>query len=181
MQLEQAIKAGSHPLIEMLLDEGANLDGSLHVAAEFHQSPDTIHFLINRGAKDPHSHALTRAVCWNKSEIARALLARSSEFASDPKSSNALPMAARMGHLDMVILLLDNGLEIDRVDDLGQTPLLAACGANQPSGPIVQTLLLRGASVNAKSLGVPGTPYQADDTPCKSRSWYLMFRADLPG
>ena len=152
----------------MLLDQGANLDGSLSVAAEFHQSLETINFLIDRGAKDPHSHALTRAVCWNKKEIARALLARCSEHASDAKASDALPMAARMGHLDMVDLLLDHGLEINGVDDLGQTPLMAACGANQPSGPIVQTLLRRGASVNAKTLGFSGTPYQAGDTPCKS-------------
>ena len=179
MQLEQAVKAGSHPLIEMLLDEGASLDGSLRVAAEFHQNPDTINFLIDRGAKDPQSHALTRAVCWNKSEIARALLARSSEFSSDPKSSNALPMAARMGHLDMVDLLLDHGIEIDRVDDLGQTALMAACGANQPSGPIVQTLLRRGASVNAKTSAVLGTPYQEGDTPCKSGGRQFVSRADL--
>ena len=169
MQLEQAIKAGTHPLIELLLEKGASLDNSVRVAAEFHRRVDTIHFLIDKGAKDPHSHALTRAACWNKPEIAKALLARASEVASDTKPANALPMAARMGHLDMVDLLLDHGLDIDRVDDLGQTPLMAACGADQPSCPIVQRLLRCEASVNAKTSAVPGSPYQTGDTPCESR------------
>lgn len=178
VQLEQAIKAGSHPLIELLLDKGASLEDSLRVAAEFHQTVDTIHFLIDKGARDPQSQALTRAVCWDKSEIARELLARSSELASGKKSPNALPMAARMGHLNMVNLLLDHGLEIDSEDDLGQTPLLAACSANQPSCPVVQTLLRRGASVTAKTSGVAGSPYEAGDTPCKSHERQFALHAD---
>lgn len=171
VQLEQAIKAGSHSMIELLLDRGANRAGSIRVAAEFNKGVDTISFLIDRGAKDPHSEALTRAACWNRVETAKALLARSSEIASTADPVNALPMAARMGHSNMIDLLLDHGLEVDCADDLGQTPLIAACGANQPSCDIVHSLIRCGASVNAKT---SGSPHQAGDSPCKSGARHFI-------
>lgn len=153
-------------MIDILLDRGANLDNALGIAAEFHQNVDTVNFLIDKGARDTRSYALSRAACWNKVEIATALLARSSEK-SDPSSTDVLQQAAEMGHLTMVDLLLDHGLDINSTDDLGQTPLGAASGANSPSCEVIQMLLRRGADVNAGTLKYPGSPYQAGDSPCK--------------
>ncbi|KAK4696923.1 hypothetical protein P7C71_g1071, partial [Lecanoromycetidae sp. Uapishka_2] len=172
--LEQAIKAESYSMIQILLDRGANLTGSIHIAVEFHKSVDTVNFLIDRGAKDPDFETLTRAACWNKVETAKVLLARSSEITSITNPVNALPMAARMGHSNMVGLLLDYGLKVDCVDDVGQTPLIAACGADRPSYDIVHLLIRRGASVNAKTLGglyQAGGPYQAGDSPLHAAAW----------
>ena len=100
-------------------------------------------------------------------ETAKALLARSSETESDTRSTDALQQAARMGHLTMLDLLLDHGLDINSTDDLGQTPLGAASGADRPSCEVIQMLLRRGADVNAETLKFPGSPYQAGDSPCK--------------
>ena len=50
-------------------------------------------------------------------------------------------MAALMGLLDMLTLLLESGFDINTIDDCGHTPLHAACIADRPSPKIVQTLL----------------------------------------
>jgi len=151
----------------MLLDRGATLEGSLGIAAEFNENADTVSFLIDQGAKDSNSYALSRAACWNKTDMAIALLARASEPASGSSPSGALQKAALMGHLDMVNMLLDSGLGVNGTDEVGQTPLIAASRADRPLPGLVQTLLSRGADVAARTLHVPGGPYEAGDTPCK--------------
>ena len=149
----------------MLVDRGATLEGSLGIAAEFHQDAGTINFLIEKGAKDISSYALSRAACWNKIDIARVLLAHASKPISS--STGALHKAALMGHLDMVNLLLDGGLDINATDESGQSPLLAASSADRPFPELVQTLLGRGADIAARTVGIRGTPYQEGDTPRK--------------
>ncbi len=149
----------------MLLDRGATLEGSLGIAAEFHQDASTVSFLIEQGAKDTNGYALSRAACWNKVDIARVLLAHASKPISS--STGALHKAAQMDHLGMVTLLLDCGLDINATDDLGQTPLLAASSAERPSPELVQRLLSRGADTTAKTARTAGSPYQGGDTPRK--------------
>ena len=53
----------------------ATLEGSLRIAAEFHDNTDTVNYLISQGVKDTNSYALARAASQNKVEIAKALLA----------------------------------------------------------------------------------------------------------
>ena len=166
VQLEQAIKLADHGLIKSLIDRGASLEGSLVIAAEFHKSTDTIKFLLTQGAKDINSSALSRAACSNKIDIAEVLLA----YAGEPTgsdSSEALSMAAVMGHLDMVNLLLDRGFDINARDDLQQTPLLTACRADRPHLKVIQTLLERRADITAQDVKLQQTPYKGGDTPCK--------------
>lgn len=149
----------------MLLDRGATLEGSLGIAAEFHQDAGTVSFLIEQGAKDTNGYALSRAACWNKVDIARVLLAHASKPVSS--STGALQKAAHMGHSGMVNLLLNCGLDINGTDDLGQTPLLAASSAERPFPELVQMLLSRGADTAAKTVMTAGGPYQGGDTPRK--------------
>ena len=99
-------------------------------------------------------------------EIARVLLNQEPK-AAPSGSHEALHMAAFMGHLDMLTMLLNTGLDINAVDDHGQTSLHAACGADRPSPAIVQTLLERGADPSARIIKAVGTPYQGGDTPRK--------------
>ena len=153
-----------HNLIRILYDRGATLEGSLGIAAEFHDNTDTVKFLIRQGVKDTNSYALARAACQNKMEIARVLLAQDPK-AAPSGSHGALHMAALRGHLDMLTMLLNAGLDINTVDDYGQTPLHAACGSKRPSPKIVQKLLERGADPSARNIKVGGTPYQGGDTP----------------
>ena len=164
MELEQAVKLADHNLIKILYDRGATLEGSLGIAAEFHDSADTVKFLLRQGAKDTNSYALARAASQNKMEIARVLLTQDPKAA--PSSSHgALHMAALMGHLDMLTMLLNTGFDINTVDDCGRTPLHAACGADRPFPKIVQRLLERGADPSARIIKARGTPYQGGDTP----------------
>ena len=164
MQIEQAVELADHNLIKILYDRGATLEGSLGIAASFHDNADTLKFLIRQGVKDTNAYALARAACDNKMEIARVLLSQ------DPKSTpsgchGALHMAALRGHLDMLNMLLDAGFDINTLDDYGRTPLHAACDANKPFPGIVQRLLERGADPSARTIKLGGTPYQGGDTP----------------
>ncbi len=97
-------------------------------------------------------------------EIARVLLAQDPK-ATPSGSHGALHMAALMGHLDMLTMLLNTGFDINTVDDYGQTPLHAACGAKRPFPKTVQRLLERGADPSARIIKVDGTPHQGGDTP----------------
>ena len=78
-------------------------------------------------------------------------------------------MAALMGHLDMLTLLLESGFEINSIDDCGRTPFHAACRADRPSPKIVQTFIEREADPSARNIKIAGTPYQGGDIPCESR------------
>ena len=158
-----------HNLIDLLNKRGATLEGSLDIAAEFHDNADTVNCLISQGVKDTNSYALARAAKRNKIEIARALLFQNPK-AAPSGSHGALHMAALMGHSDMLTLLLNSGFAINTFDDCGRTPLHTACGADIPSPKIVQTLLERGADPSARNLKIAGTPYQGGDTPRESRS-----------
>ena len=62
-----------------------------------------------------------------------------------------------MGHMDMVNLLLDGGLDINATDESGQSPLLAASSAERPLPELVQTLLRRGADIAARTAEIVGT------------------------
>ena len=99
-------------------------------------------------------------------EIARVLLNQEPK-AAPSGSHGALHMAALMGHLDMLTMLLNTGFDINAIDDHGQTPLHSACGADRPVPEIVQRLLERGADPSARNIKVGGTPYQGGDTPRK--------------
>ena len=158
-----------HNLINLLYRRGAILEGSLGIAAEFHDNADTVDYLISQGVKDTNSYALARAASRNKIEIAKALLAQD-PLAAPSGSHGALHMAALMGHSDMLTLLLESNFDINTIDDYGRTPLHAACEADKPSPKIVQTLLERGADPSARNIKISGTPYQSGDTPRKSQS-----------
>ena len=157
-----------HNLIKLLCKRGATLEGSLGIAAEFHDNADTVNYLISQGVKDTDSYALARAASQNKLEIAKVLLAQDPP-AAPSGSHGALHMTALMGHSDMLTLLLENGFNINTIDDYGRTPLHSACGANKPSPEIVQTLLERGADPSARNIKIAGVPYQGGDTPCESQ------------
>jgi ankyrin repeat protein len=68
------------------------------------------------------------------------------EVTSGVLSSSSLHLAAKNGHLMVVIVLLDNGCNIDFVDRDGWTALHYACYSGHES--IVLTLIYHGANVN---------------------------------
>ena len=74
-------------------------------------------------------------------------------------NTEALVHAAFLGDLNEVQRILNDnpGIEIDTVNDIGRTPLLAAISMNRK--PIIELLLAHGAAVNGP-VGAFATPLQ---------------------
>ena len=69
---------------------------------------------------------------------------------------NALIMAAREGHLDIVTMLLDRGAVIEEVVPGDENALIGASGAGELD--VVRLLVSRGANVNARVWAEEGWP-----------------------
>jgi Ankyrin repeats (3 copies) len=151
------VKAAHHELIELLLSRGANHDGALAVAVVYHKDPSTVQLLLRHGATDPVSYALVCAAGQNKTEMAKILLTHpNAPKRPSSSSNNALTKAASKGHLEMVLLLLDEfSFPINGRDNQGRTALFAACSADYPNAQLVQTLIDRGANINLPASNTP--------------------------
>ena len=66
-------------------------------------------------------------------------------------NKTALMRAAFEGQKDIVKLLIDNGAEVNAVDDNNSTPLMWAVGGNRDFPNVVKLLLEAGAYVNYKT------------------------------
>ena len=152
---------GGHPgVIRVLLDRGASLSpqNSLgHTAVtialrrsqpreDYHggSDPRPLQMLLAAGAR----YGLREAVMLNDVALARARL----DEGADPDTGEGtyegplLKIAAELGHLDIVNLLLDRGADIEATDDLGRRPLLSAARYGRTA--VVRQLLDRGADLN---------------------------------
>ena len=66
-----------------------------------------------------------------------------------PCGFSLLHMAALFGHFDSAKMLLDNGCQVDAIDDSGSTPLLLACHNGYLK--VAKLLLDRSANVHARN------------------------------
>ena len=113
-------------------------------SAELDRRP--LDLLRAAGAK----HRLFEAVLLNDLNLARLRL----DEGASPDSGEwrydgpMLMIAARLGHLAIVDLLLDRGANIEALDDLNQTALVEAVHCDQVT--VVRRLLERGADANGK-------------------------------
>ena len=135
------------PLVELLLDRGASLDGvggggdPLRTAVMF-GLPDISELLVRRGANPPDLK--TAAGAGVAEAVARFLSAGSKGAEVD----EALYLSARNGYLEIVERLLDHGAEVDAPGLFGATPLLWAAYEGHLS--ITKTLIKRGADPNRR-------------------------------
>ncbi|KAK6172991.1 hypothetical protein SNE40_016534 [Patella caerulea] len=67
---------------------------------------------------------------------------------ADPKQATFLPSAVQFGFIDLVIELLDLGMDINMLDDHQRTPLGFACFSASVHTDVVRLLLTYGADVN---------------------------------
>lgn len=102
MQLEQAIQFERHDLMDILIKSGADMRGSLTVAATY-ANIDTLKLLIDRGARDEPGHpALLSAITAKKTKLVNELL----HYVSKPYSTalrqriNAISEAKEEGPLN---------------------------------------------------------------------------------
>lgn len=161
--LMKAVVHGHVPLIKFLLARGASLtpvngcgDTALSLALVRSRrwdavwrvtEPDRIplDLLVAAGAE----LGLREAVMLNDVDLARIRL----DEGADPNTGEGthdgplLMIAAKLGHLDVVELLLDRGANLEATDDLGRRALQGAAfhGRTEVAG----LLLDRGAAINA--------------------------------
>lgn len=148
------------PLVEMLLDHGASIgaigDGAWTdplLTALIHGSPDAAHALVRRGAR---VDSLPAAAGLGRVQQVAALLPGAS---ADDRHS-ALALAAQLGHVEVVTLLLDAGEDVNRFNPprhhAHATPLHQAIAAGHLD--MVALLVSRGARLDVRDTIFQGTP-----------------------
>ena len=160
--LSEAIQAGNHQAIRVLLKNAANArtaeaDGTtpLHWAARA-DDLETVTLLIKAGADAKASNRygvtpLSLAALNGNARMIEALLAAGADARGTvSRGQTVLMTAARTGNAAAVRVLLDHGAIVDaRESQLGETALMWAASENH--GDVVSLLVSRGADVNARS------------------------------
>ena len=125
--LHAAARSGSCLLVAALLDSG---------------------FDINL-AREPHGTPLMAAVEGDHVQVVRMLIERKAELRYQCVAGTALQRACIRGRLEIIQILLDQGLEADSIDELTEfgSPLQAAAVGNQVDA--IALLRSHGARVNA--------------------------------
>jgi ankyrin repeat protein len=150
-------------MIDLLLGAGADLDAAamegltvLHIAAEA-GAVNAVDALLRIGADpDIRSHngmnALEHAAAAGSAGAIRIIAATGADVNAQSEittqghgypvdvGSTALGIAARSGHIEAMVALLESGAFVDAPSLIGHTPLLVAIFAGQP--PEVVSLLL---------------------------------------
>ena len=150
-------------MVDLLLDAGADLDAValeglavLHIAAEA-GAVNAVGALLGAGADpDVRSHngmnALEHAAAAGSAGAIRIIAVTGADVDAQSEittqghgypvdiGSTALGIAARSGHTEAMVALLDSGAFVDATSLIGHTPLLVAIFAGQP--PEVVSLLL---------------------------------------
>jgi len=139
------------PLIDLLCNYGADPTTAMG-AALGHGEFEAVNALLRRGA----ALDLAAASALGRVEDAMCLL----QSATEDGKQLALAYAAQYGHLEIVQLLLDAGVDPNRFNPVGahshSTPLHQAAFAGHLS--VVQLLVERGSSLETKDILWKGTP-----------------------
>lgn len=153
--LSLAASNGFMKMIQLLLDNGANIDGfedkgaSPIVRAAVSGHEEVIKLLLDRGARWD-SKALCEAVCGNRMEVVKLLLDRGFDANTQYKTLSALCYAAASGNKEMAELLLNRGANVNGGETLGDIPIIVAAVVGHRE--VVELLLQRGAERSCEIL-----------------------------
>ena len=123
----------------------------LHMAV-IAQQPKAVSWLIESyppTAPDMPGKKSSR-LAWATEAIAGSRSSKILREASDGEGSRPLHVAAKLGLVDMVSLLLDLGSDIEAKDNWGRSPLLDAAMLNRLE--VVELLLNRGSDISAEDV-----------------------------
>lgn len=156
-----AARAGHLPIVQILLDRGADVDAvdrSGYSALTLAVSGDhtgVVRALLARGANpSPEKELpLIAAARRGQREIVELLVAGGAPIeARDHLGRGPLYWAAYFGHRDVVDDLLDRGADLQVRDDEGNTPLHGAA-SNVTDPEVIRELIARGARVDTVNRG----------------------------
>jgi ankyrin repeat protein len=166
--------AGSAALARLLLENGANVDASaangprypelrrpLQLAAEYGDDA-ILQVLLEYGADVNHRGSVAYTALYLAIQRKSHSLASISALLSvkgininakseDPYGDTALHMAAKLGKLDILEILLDNGTDINATNTKAETALIvgATCAHGEKCQQVIHILLARGADIEA--------------------------------
>jgi ankyrin repeat protein len=161
---------GHQEIVQLLLNEGANIDasgeryGTALQAASYVGFQEIVQLLLNEGANidasgGRYGTALQAASLKGKKEIVKLLLNEGANIdASGERYGTALQAASYVGFQEIVQLLLNEGANIDASEGWYGTALQAASMNGKKE--IVKLLLNEGANIDASG-GRYGTALQA--------------------
>ena len=164
--LHFAAAAGSHSIVRLLLEHGADPntrsvfgESPLHHAAD-HGNVGLVDVLIDHGA-DPHArtsqlHTPAHAPAQlNHAHVLQRLLARGADpNLGDDDLWTPLRTAAEYGSKESVIVLLDGGADINALDEVDWTPLDAAIAFDEEE--VAEILRSRGGKHGREVLDEQG-------------------------
>ncbi|CAM9441344.1 unnamed protein product, partial [Ectocarpus sp. 12 AP-2014] len=159
--LHETVRRGHIAMAELLLENGASVHDEeddygtpLHAAAEG-GSVEAARLLLLKGADidledGNHTTPLSRAITEGHISMVEALLAagadltiRLTEF-----EVSALDFAALSQHVEIVRILIDHGMEVNRANSAGRTALHFAAGENRVGA--IDVLVGAGADIQAR-------------------------------
>ncbi|KAI0418482.1 ankyrin repeat-containing domain protein [Xylaria grammica] len=164
--LHMAARGDSIDLVKRLLDKGAVVDhpmeGQLYIPlhyACYRGYADAAKVLANYGSldlKDCWDHiALSAACSEGHLQVVKTILG----YYDKKDYIEGLITAARFGHRDVMVYLLDMGCHVNATNVDGKTALAVAALSNRTR--VAQLLLLRGANLASSSLADKGALHQA--------------------
>ncbi len=147
--LMMAAEQGNAETTNLLLERGANPDAqglegiTALMQAAFHNRAEVVEILLEakadtRPTDDKGWSAITKAANQGHARVVGLLTPHSAD-----QQARALAIAARVGHLEVVEALLDNGTEVDATDRDEKTALIHAATAGNED--IARYLLQKGA------------------------------------
>ncbi len=157
LPLEAAAIGGNELIVDLLLKNGADPeraigpDSPLWLALQ-HDHERAALAIVNAGARfdGPVRKGLTPFYCaamLNHAELVSKMIAIGADVHAPGTQGSPMHEAADNGNLSMVQLLASSGANINRINDLGETPIfLAAEGGHWE---VVQWIATHGGNVNA--------------------------------
>ncbi|KAL8893979.1 MAG: hypothetical protein Q9192_004738, partial [Flavoplaca navasiana] len=153
--ISKAATLGNLDLVRLLVGRGAVIpDGLLLDVKDY----NVAQYLLDHGAKlinesDPDGSAITRAATLGDASMLSLLLSYANNGDLD-ESQEALHHASYYGHVDLVNILIDQGIDVNAhvpSCDYEETALASACLAKKPNSEMVKILLKRGADINFRN------------------------------